>query len=63
MPRAQPPRQAGAVRNAAICIIAEKLKDYFGGGFTGERVIRNSEAEMIATTIWEKLERLLAEDL
>jgi hypothetical protein len=62
MSRAPFNRQAGATLDdvATACIVKE-LKSHFGGGFSGERIIRDTEVEIVATTIWERLKKLLSE--
>jgi hypothetical protein len=44
-----------------ILLINNELLDYFGGGLSGERVIRESEAYFLSHKIWERISKSIAE--
>jgi hypothetical protein len=50
------------IKDTVISLIIGELKDHFGGGLSGERVIRDTEADAVARKIWEKINFVIAEE-
>jgi hypothetical protein len=46
-----------------IVVIVSELMDHFGGGLSGDRVIRESEAHFLSEKIWERISRSIAESV
>jgi hypothetical protein len=49
------------ILQAGIAAIKNELQEHFAGGIDGEPAIRDSEAELLAATIWAALVRSVPE--
>jgi hypothetical protein len=53
----------GKLRKEIIVVIVSELIDHFGGGLSGDRVIRESEVYFLSQKIWERISRSIAESV
>ena len=50
----------GKLENEIISIITNEVVDHFGGGLSGERMVRESEAYFLSQKIWGRISKSIA---